>query len=264
MAAKKNTTAAQEPSEISDVLKVTTGTLDCYVVGTSPLVLNRMSEKAKHELLLPRGRMNQAQKATSLKHSPLDEYRASAYTLKNPSNQTFLAVMATAFKKAICNAALDMPGTRKAQVGRLTWVQGDMVGVYGLPKLFMAIVRSADMNRTPDVRTRAIVPAWACHFSVQFVKPLISVQAVANLLAAAGITIGVGDGRQEKGTMSYGQFRLASQDDPELLSIVKQGSREAQMGAIEHPTCYDDETTELLSWYEGERATRALNGVAAA
>jgi hypothetical protein len=26
----------------------------------------------------------------------------------------------------------------------------------------MTPVRSADMNRTPDVRTRAILPEWAC------------------------------------------------------------------------------------------------------
>ena len=47
MAAKKNTAP---DSEITDILKVSTGSVECCIVGTSPLVLNRMSEKAKHEL----------------------------------------------------------------------------------------------------------------------------------------------------------------------------------------------------------------------
>src|SRR5678815_788129 len=146
MAAKKNT--ANE--EITDILKVSTGALDCYIVGTSPLILNRMSEKAKHELLMPKGRKNAVERATSLKHIPVDEYRASAYTLKDESAPTYLALMATAFKGALRSAALDMPGAKKAQIGRLTYIEGEYVGIYGVPKLFMAIVRSADMNKTPD------------------------------------------------------------------------------------------------------------------
>ena len=256
MAVKKST----PDNEITDVLKVSTGHLDCFILGTSPLVLNRMSEKAKHELLMPKGRKNATERAMSLKHIPVDEYRASAYTLKE--GPTLLALMSTAFKGALRSAALDMPGAKKAQIGRLTYIEGDMVGIYGVPKLFMAIVRSADMNKTPDVRTRAIVPAWACSLRVTYVEPLIRSQAVANLLAAAGITIGVGDGRPEKGAMSYGQFRLTSPSDPEFQRILKDGGRKAQQAGLDSPVCYDDETTELLSWFEGERAQRKLKGVA--
>lgn len=258
MAAKKNTPS----DEITDILKVTTGTFGCCVVGTSPLILNRMSEKAKHELLMPKGRKNAVEKATTLKHVPVDEYRASAYTLKDDAAPTLLAILSTAFKGALRSAALDMPGAKKAQIGRLTYIAGEMVGIYGLPKLFMSITRSADMNKTPDVRTRAIVPQWACQLSVTFVQPLIRAQAVANLLAAAGITIGVGDWRPEKGAGSYGQFRIADKDDPEFLAILQSGGRAAQIDALEHPVCYDDETTELLSWFDEERAKRQLKGVA--
>lgn len=258
MAIKKSTA----PDEITDILKVTTGTFLVHIVGTSPLILNRMSEKAKHELLMPKGRKTAVEKATSLKHLPVEEYRASAYTLKDESHPTYLALLATSFKGALRSAALDMPGAKKAQIGRLTYIAGDYVGIYGVPKLFMAIVRSADMNKTPDVRTRAIVPHWACRFEVTYVQPLIRAQAVANLLAAAGLTIGVGDGRPEKGAMSYGQFRIADKDDPEFLSILKTGGRKAQIAGLESPVCYDDETTELLSWFEDERGKRTLRGVA--
>lgn len=259
MAKPKSTVS---PDNISDVIQVEKGRLDCYLVGDSPIILNRMSEKAKHELLYPKGRKNAMERATSMKHQPVEEYRASAYTLKDPARETFLAILSTAFKGSLRTAALDLPGMKKAQIGRLTYVEGDYVGIFGLPKLFMSITRSADMNRTPDVRTRAIVPEWACKVSVTYVKPLMRAQAVANLLAAAGITIGVGDWRPEKGAGSYGQFRLVDPKDADFQRIVTDGGRAAQIEALKNPVCYDDETTELLGWFENEVSKRQLKGVA--
>ena len=257
MAKSKNT-----PEEVSDILKVSTRSLECYIVGTSPLICNRMSEKAKHELLMPKGRKNAIERATTLKHVPVDEYRASAYTLKDETQPTLIAMLSTAFKGALRSAALDMPGAKKAQIGRLTYLAGEFVNIYGLPKLFMSITRSADMNKTPDVRTRAIIPEWACKITITYVEPLIRAQAVANLMAAAGLTIGVGDWRPEKGSGNYGQFEIVAKDDPRYVRIVKSGGRKAQIDALENPVAYDSETEELLAWFDDERAKRQLKGVA--
>jgi len=260
--AERKTTAEVSKEIVTDVLKVTRGQFDCCIVGTSPLILNRMSEKSKRELLMPKGRKSATERALTLKHNPIEEYRASAYTFKDPKSETLLALLSTSFKGAIRSAALDMPGAKKAQIGRLTYIEGDYIGIYGVPKLFMSVTRSADMNKTPDVRTRAIVPEWATRIRITFVQPLIRVQAVANLLNAAGITIGVGDWRPEKGSGSYGQFRIADQDDPEYRRILKTGARAAQVMGLENPIAYDDETAELLSWFDTERAQRQLKGVA--
>jgi hypothetical protein len=261
--AKAKSTSSTSPEQVTDILKVMTGAVDCHIVGTSPLILNRMSEKAKHELLLPHGRKSAVEKATTLKHNPIDEFRASPYVLPEDDAPTYLAHLATSFKRAMSNAAKDMPGTNKSQIGRLTWVVGERVPLFGVPKLLMSVVRSADMNRTPDIRSRAILPEWACVIRIAYVQPLIRTQAVANLLAAAGITQGTGDWRQEKGSGSYGQFRIADKDDPEFKRIVKAGGRSVQIDAMENPSCYDDETTELLSWFQEERQRRQLKGVAA-
>lgn len=245
-----------------DILQVERGTLEVCVLGTSPIVLNRMSEKAKRELLMPKGRKTAVEKATSLKHDPIEEYRASAYRLIDPQAPTLLALLSTSFKGAMATAALDLPGTKKAQIGRLTYVNGMYVGLYGIPQLFMSITRSADMNKTPDVRTRAIVPEWACQLSITYVKPLMRPNAVVSLLAAAGLSIGVGDWRPEKGKGSFGQFELVGPDDPRFVAIVNSGTRAAQEQALESPACYDDETSSLLSWFEDERERRSIRGVA--
>lgn len=241
-----------------DVLKVEHGRVEFLVLGTTPLILNRMSEKAMHELLMPKGRKTAAARASSLKHDPIAEFRASPYLDPDESSPTFLQHLASAFKGAIKGAALDLPGSSRAQIGRLTWVNQERISIYGIPKIFMSITRMADINRTPDIRTRAIVPEWACRVSVSFVKPNLREQAVANLLASAGLTQGIGDWRPEKGSGNYGQFELVSEDDPRFLHIVQHGGRAAQIAAMENPEPYDQDTQELLEWFEEEARRRGV------
>lgn len=244
-----------------DILKVNHGKFHVCILGTTPLILNRMSEKARHELLMPKGRKTSAEKAANLKHNPIDEFRASPYTDVREDAPTYLQHLSTAFKKAMMGAALDIPGAKKAQIGRLTWVEGERISIYGVPQMFMSVVRSADMNRTPDIRSRAIVPKWACRLSVSFVQPILREQSVVNLLASAGITQGIGDWRNEKGSGTYGQFTLVDADDAEFNHIMKTGGRDAQVAAMEDFEFYDDETRELYSWFEVESKRRGFKVV---
>lgn len=234
------------------ILPISQGEVKFAVVGTSPFIFNRMAEKAKRELLLGGTRKTAADKAANMKHDPVGEYRASVYRNKGDDCVTRLAVPAPAFKGAMMTAALDLPGTKKTEIGRLVWVNGTQVDFYGVPQLLMSVVRSADMNRTPDIRTRAIVPAWACVITVRFVQPKLTATAIGNLMAAAGVIAGVGDFRQEKGKGSFGQFRLADLDDSELQMIVERGARVDQDEALHHYECYDDETLELMEFYSAE------------
>src|SRR5512139_3772325 len=93
MATKK----AAAPSVI-EIPETTISTLEIGVLGITPFLHNRMSEKARHELLLPKGRKNAAERASTLKHDPVEEFRASVYRLAEDDAPTLLAVMASAFK----------------------------------------------------------------------------------------------------------------------------------------------------------------------
>lgn len=240
------------------IVELNRGEMEFCVLGSSPLILNRMAEKARMELLAPKGRKTAADKAGSLKHDPLAEFRASPYTLADPNAPTFLAVLPTAFKQAMASAALDLPGAKKAQIGRLVSVDWDKSPLWGVPKMFMAVTRSADMAKTPDIRTRCIVPEWACRLRVNFMKPVLREQSVVNLLAAAGELSGIGDWRQQKGSGSYGSFRLVSADNPDFLRITATGGREPQRAAMENPEPYDEETRELYGWFDVEMRRRGF------
>lgn len=227
------------------------------IIGESPLILNRLAEKARHELLMPAQKSRAARKG-NLKHDPRSEFRSSPYALADEDAPTLLAVMATSFKKAMTTAALEIPGATKASVARLVYVEGEYVGIYGEPRLFMSITRSADINKTPDVRTRAILPQWAAFVPVRFVRPNLTGQSVANLLSAGGVVSGIGDWRVEKGSGSYGRYRLTGEDDPAFLDIVASGGRKAQVDAMQEAAAYDEESAELLSWFDDEVQARGL------
>lgn len=250
-------TTADASGEIQ-IIEVQTSTITVAILGTTPLILNRLSEKTKHELLLPSPKKTAADKASMLKHQPLAEFQASPVRLHDENAPTLLAIPSTALKGAMRTAALDLPGAKKSQIGRLTYIAGEYIGVYGIPEVFSTIVRSADINRTPDVRTRCIVPKWAAVASITFVRPIMREQAIANLVAAAGLTVGVGDFRPEKGAGNYGQFTVVGADDPQLLELMRTGSRKAQIAAMEDPQPYDQQTEELLAWFNVEVKRRGF------
>ena len=254
MAAPKKT----ENQEEITILPIKQGLVTIAFIGQTPLLYNTVNQKAQRELLMPRGRLSKADKASNLKHDPLVEYRGSVTRRREGDHgQTRLVMKSETFKAAIAHAALDMPGSAsKAQIGRLTWVEGLSVDIFGVPQIHAGIVRMADIGRTPDIRFRACLPRWCGVVSIRYMTPMLTGNGVCALFAAAGMICGIGDFRQQKGKGSYGQFRMCDIDDPEFLEIKREGGTEAQDAALENPVCFDAETEELLMWFNTERSRR--------
>lgn len=253
-----NTRTNTDPTQIT-VVEVSQGEVTFRLLGMTPLIQEAVGEKARRQLLLPPGRKNATERATTLKHSPRDEFLAGAYL--SDQGPTALVMPATAFKSALRTAALDLSGVAKTEIGRLTYVVGDMVPVWGVPEMMMSIVRSADTKRTPDVRTRPIVARWGTEITIRFMRPKLTEAAIANLVVAAGMTVGVGGWRQEKGAGNYGLFRIATpDDDTEIAALLEHGGRAAQEEALRAPAAYDAETASLLAWYEEQLEARRVRG----
>ena len=228
------------------------------LTGNTGLVCHRMSAKAKHQLMLG-GRRKTAAQRLEIKHHPRDEFRASMHLCKEPYTPmdtngapvgpaTHVVFPSMAVKSAMATAALVVAGIRKTDVQRLVFIPSEWIPVYGIPKLRMDIVRSADMNRTPDVRTRSYFETWGSIVSLLYSEPALSQHAIAALLANAGIVCGIGDFRQEKGKGSFGCF-TAGGDLPEF-------DLAAQWDAIEFPQPANSESAELLSEYDNEVENR--------
>lgn len=255
MSLPKKSQASVERIEIMEVQK---GQVQFCILGSTPLIYEAMSFKGKCQLLAPGKSKTQAEKQQTMKHQPVQEYRESVYRLMDPTAPTYLAAPSAWFKKAMIGSAIDVPGATKSAMGRLCWVLGESSPLYGLPTLKMDMVRSGDMNRTPDIRTRACVREWATIIMVEFARPQITEKTITNLMAWAGIIRGVGGWRPEKGSGQYGQFRLVGPTDADFKRLVKMGMRAAQVAAMASPVCYDDETQRLYDYVQEETQRREL------
>jgi hypothetical protein len=252
-----------------DPEKITFQELEICLLSETPLYMNSMSEKARQQLLFPAPKMTQVEKEMNQKHSPIDEFASSMYRLRDDKhyrstviypNQphempTRLVMPSGAFKKALAQAAVDMPGAKKAQIGRLCNVMGVNVPIWGIPELAMDSVRQAGMTKTPDIRTRCYLPVWCTRFVLRHVN-LVNSAKLGNLMAAAGMIVGVGDWRAEKGSGNYGSFQIVDPNDRKFLEIIKTGGVKAQDRAIDNPTYNTPDTEKLITWFFAEMKRR--------
>lgn len=233
------------------------GEIKLRIIGQTPMFMNRMAAKAKQQLLVG-GRKKTAADKAKIKHDPLAEYRDSMERLPG-ENPTCLAMRVVALKAAMCTAALETAGITKTSAQRLLFMPGDLVPLYGTPQLRMDVVRSADINRTPDVRTRAFLPKWGAEVTIQHILPQLPTSSVITLAANAGILVGIGDFRQEKGKGAFGSFRVLGPDtqDDEWDELVANHGAFAQRVAIDEPVFADDDTAELMEHFFAEASRRA-------
>jgi hypothetical protein len=233
------------------------GRVTLRLIGTTPLYFNAMSAKEKRTLLIGGGKKTAAEKR-ELKHHPEQEFRDSVYRL--PTGETLLGFPAPGVKGAMATAALETPGVTKTSVQRLIFLPEQKIKVWGKPFLKMDVVRSADMAKTPDIRTRAFLPRWCAEVDIAFVTPTLSVHSVVSLLSNAGAIVGVGDFRQEKGRGSYGTFAVAGDDLGDWADYwaeVTAEGRAVQESALANPEYADDDTAELMALLQDERTRRA-------
>ena len=174
------TSKATNPSIQIHTLKQ--GMVTLRLLGQTPLYFNSMGSKATRDLLLGSRKKTAAEKL-DIKHNPELEYRESMYT--KSEGETALYFPAAGVKGAMATAALETEGIKKTSVQRLIFLPESKMQIWGKPTLKMDIVRSADMNRTPDVRTRAFLPEWCAEVTIKFVTPTLSRDSIVSLLANA-------------------------------------------------------------------------------
>lgn len=252
----------KKPTGIAaQIQEMKTGSLTFHIKGITPYVGNALTESLKN-LFLPKAKKTAADKASTLKHNPVLEYRQSVYTFDNPANPTLVCIKAAAIKQALIGAATDIPGFTRAQLGRLIQVDNGFIPLWGKPSLVMMNTRQAGMTAAPDVSTKAIFQEWATSVVVRYQQPLLTADNVIKVLAAAGIIRGIGDGRPENGKLSYGQFEIAAPDDPDFKRIVSTQGYDVQEKALftREPEMFDDALTHSLwPWFQRTIEERGLS-----
>lgn len=168
------------------------------IVGDSPLVMHKWSEKAKQQMRDKQGKRAQLAKAAKVPH---EECEAATYRTEDGE----LAFPAIAFKKAAVTACSHVEGITKVLARGAFHVMGELVEIEGEAKMREDMVRIA--MGTADLRYRPEVFPWRCTLDIRYNANVISAEQVANLLNTAGFAVGIGEGRPERDLM-WGLFHI--------------------------------------------------------
>lgn len=180
-------------------------TIHVPIVGTSPLIVNRFSEKAKREML----ENAQGMKRPKAPKDPKAEYAAAFYRIASTDGKERYGFPVTAFKAATIGAArfygksVTMAGLRQFLFIRGLLTDSDtqqLVEIEGEPRMREDAVRFG--GRSTDLRYRPEFREWKAVLDVTYAKSAISQASVLSLIDAGGTFVGVGEWRPEK----HGEF----------------------------------------------------------
>lgn len=186
------------------------------VVGDTPLIMHKWSEKAKKEML-----DKQMKKATAKKEAkdPVRDFIESIYWLegapKDMTSEAFCEALnggarfgfpSVAFKAAAVAAGYRAGITpNKVSMNAAFHIDGEFVEIHGQPEMREDMVRVG--MGTADIRYRGEFKEWYAIFPVRYNAGAISLEQLANLFNMGGFACGVGEWRVEKGG-SYGMFHV--------------------------------------------------------
>ena len=197
-------TSVSEKDAAITLTRIEKSVLVVQITGTSPLIVNKFSQKARQQMLDA-----QQGKKTRVKapKDPAADFEAAKYVLED-GRESFPAV---GFKAAIVGAARMFDGITMTALRSMLYVVGE--GPEQLvPLAYDSVIMREDVVRvgqgTADLRFRPQYNDWSATLNVSFVPSAISAESVIALVDAAGIG-GIGEWRPSKAaTGSYGTFEV--------------------------------------------------------
>jgi hypothetical protein len=179
------------------------------IVGISPLIVHRFSEKAMKMI-----QDKQAGKAKNKKHeirNPEADYEGA----KHISVLGWDGFPAAGFKAAMIRGAkaigLVMKDTQTNFFIKADCEETQLVRIYGESRMRTDMVRVG--MGAADVRYRPEYPQWNAELTIEFNSGSISIDQIYQLVKAAGYGCGIGEMRPEKGKFNYGRFKLALENE---------------------------------------------------
>lgn len=197
------------------ISKIATETIRVPIVGMTPLITHKFSEKAKRQML----DAMQGRKSPKEPKDPEREFRDAAYRLDDGG----YGIPAIAFKSCTVSAArffgksVTMVGLRQTIfiAGEYSQNEGMMLArIEGVPVQREDVVRVG--NGGTDLRYRPFWADWTTKLDVTYVKSMLTRDSVLSLIEAGGLGVGVGEWRPEK-RGEYGTFSI---DQTQQIEIV--------------------------------------------
>lgn len=183
----------------------------------SSAIFNAWSVKALKEMLenqmVEGGLSKKEKKAKRERKDPFADMLGATYF----NSEGLLAAPSVAFKSSMVEACRNIPGVAKKDLLQGMFVEGTeprFVDLYGFPRCRMDPVRVGP-QKVADIRFRPEYEVWVCDLRIVYLPNIIDEASIANLLAWAGATTGIGEWRPERGGI-YGQFEIVTSGAAQL------------------------------------------------
>jgi hypothetical protein len=206
---------AGQTEAIVQIDRIAAETIRVPIVGVSPLIVCRFSEKAKRQML----DAMQGRRTPRQNKDPQAEFEGAVYRFADGG--TGFPVIG--FKAATVSAArfygkaVTMVGLRQTIffAGEMG-VDGQMLArLDGEPKMREDVVRVG--NGGTDLRYRPMYQDWSTTIDVTYVSSLLSRESVLSLIDAGGMGVGVGEWRPER-KGDFGTYRIDETRRIELIT----------------------------------------------
>lgn len=203
-----------EAAEIQ-IDRIAAETLMVPIIGTTPLLVHRFSEKAKRQML----DNMQGRKSPKKSKDPEAEYEAAFYRLADES----FGFPAVAFKAAtIGGARFYGKQVTMTSLRQFLFFRGEvgddgraLVRIDGEPEMREDVVRVGQGGT--DLRYRPQFREWSTTLEVTYVTSALTRDSVLSLIDAGGMGIGVGEWRPEK-KGDFGTYRIDPDRAVEVVS----------------------------------------------
>lgn len=219
----KNKTEKKPAAKAPTGIQITTGLhierLTIPVLGSTPLLMHRFSDKARAEIELKQGATGAAMKAKKAPRNPREEYEGCFYT----NSRGEIVFPATAFKNAIQDACRQLANVKATVVAGAIHMTQPEFRIYGTPRFVTHMARLESGVFCP--RYRPQFDKWGSMVTLEFNGTVLNAEAVVNLLSQAGFSCGIGDWRPFSKTNrsgSYGRFAVVNADNAELRAVMAQ------------------------------------------
>ena len=210
------------PGKEYDIPAINTKKLPFTIIGDSPLIMHKWSEKAKKQI-----RDAQTKQPKTKGHdirNPYEDLIDSIYWLEGaPKEKTedgFAKAIANGAKfgfpavavKAAAVAAGYRAGVTKDKVSQsgMIPVDGEFIEIQGTPGIREDMVRVN--NGGADLRYRGEFKNWSAEIEVSYNASALSAEQVVNLFNLGGFVCGIGEWRPEK-SGEYGRFHVATAEE---------------------------------------------------
>jgi hypothetical protein len=194
-----------------------------WLVGDTPLITHAWSEKARREML---SKQVKATKQGREVRDPEEEYRSSLYEMGDgnygiPVTGAKAAIVGAAHKdKGVPRTALqaalyldaNMVRTRPALAGAICDLP--LVKIWGsAPEMREDMVRiGSGIKKTATLSYRGQFTTWAILITGRLNESVVPQEAFITLVADAGVSIGLGEWRNERSGI-FGAFHMASPEE---------------------------------------------------